>query len=149
MNIKPADPNIANSPKQTSGRMTDSIAGSGNFGKILKDSASDQKKNICSAILEQIDAQSRELKKSLTREGVKRYCQLVKGFMKEALEQSYEVDENTHWDRYGNRKDYVIVKRINESLEELMDDVVNQEKGQINFMAKLDAIRGLLVDLFI
>lgn len=148
MNIKPFDSNLVKGPNQATGR-AEQVLGSGEFEKVLKGSVVDQKKQICSQILEQIDAQSHELRKTLTREGVKRYCQLVKSFMKEALEQSYEVDEETHWDRYGNRKNYVIVKKINESLEELMDYVLNQEKNRIDLMSKIDEIRGLLLDLYI
>ncbi len=146
MKIKPVDSTMISSSKQLTSRGADSAAGS--FETVLKDSVIEQKKQICSELLQKIDAQSQELKKRPTPEGIKRYVELVRSFMKEAIGQAYSLEEETLWDRFGNRKNYVIVKRINASLEELIDSVIDQEKKQLDLVGKLDEIRGLLIDLY-
>lgn len=119
------------------------------FSEALKDSDSERRRIICTGLLQQIDEQSAQLKKAPTPTGIKRYRKLVQAFMKETLSQSYTLNQRTHWDRNGNRKVFVTVKKINESLEALADEVLNKEKEQIDLVAKLDEIRGLLVDLYI
>ncbi len=64
------------------------------------------------------------------------------------MSQSYELHDEMHWDRSGNRKNFVLVKKINQSVEEMIDLVMNKEKKQIDLVARLDEIRGLLVDLY-
>jgi len=144
--IKPVDSTIIGGSKLSTSRGADSMAGS--FEMALKDSVNEQKTQICSELLQKIDVQSRELKKRPTPEGIKRYVELVRSFMKEAIGQAYSLEEETLWDRFGNRKNFVIVKRINASLEELIDSVVSQEKNQLDLVGKLDEIRGLLIDLY-
>jgi uncharacterized protein YaaR (DUF327 family) len=119
------------------------------FSEALKDSDSARRREICTNLLQQIDAQSAELKKAPTPTGIKRYRKLVQAFMKETLNQSYTLNQRTHWDRSGNRKVFVTVKKLNESLEALADEVLNKEKNQIDLVAKLDEIRGLLIDLYV
>lgn len=118
------------------------------FESTLMDTAIERKKEVCSQILEQIDAQSEALTKSLTPVGIKRYTKLVKAFMKEAMDQAYELSEENRWDRAGYRKNMIVVKKVNQSLEDLMDSVLQKEKSQLDLVAKMDEIRGLLLDLY-
>ena len=149
MEVKPTGPSLDRTqPSETaSGRAGGSRQAA--FINTLKDSEADQRHQACANLLEQIDAQSSILKNSATPQGIKRYRQLVAAFMKEALGDSYQLTQECHWDRSGNRKTFVTVKRINQDLEELVDSVVNQEKKQIDRVAKLDEIRGLLLDLYL
>ncbi|WP_132017772.1 YaaR family protein [Hydrogenispora ethanolica] len=119
------------------------------FTRALRDSDREHRRQICDQLLGKIDALSRELKNHPTPKGFMRYRSLVSSFMKEALSQSYEVRSETHWDRDGNRKSLVAVKRINTALEEMMDAVVQKEKSQIDLAAKFDQIRGWLLDLYV
>lgn len=119
------------------------------FIETLKETDGDRRRQACDEILRQIDTLSESLKKATTPSGVKKYRRLVASFIREAMSQTYELNEETHWDRSGNRKSYVTVKNINKALEELTDEVMNREKKQIDLVAKLDEIRGMLLDLFV
>lgn len=149
MEVKPIGSKILNSQNETTTRSVGSTLRQVFFGETLKNVETDNKKQICSELLGRIDAQSEELKKAATPEGVKRYRKLVSVFMKEALSQSYDLNEESRWDRSGNRKSFITVKKINQAMEDLMDSMVQQEKKQIDLVAKLDEIRGLLLDLYI
>ena len=150
MEIKPTGSGKLNQPADLPARNVSAVGGPREtvFAEALKDSDVQRRREICANLLQQIDEQSAELKKAPTPAGVKRYRKLVQTFMKETLNQSYALDQRTHWDRSGNRKVFTTVKKINESLEALADEVLNKEKGQIDLVAKLDEIRGLLLDLY-
>ena len=118
------------------------------FIENLKESDSVRRHQACDELLRQIDSVSKSLKKAPTPNGVKKYRRLVASFIREAMSHTYELNEETHWDRSGNRKSYLTVKNINKALEELTDEVMGREKKQIDLVAKLDEIRGLLLDLY-
>ncbi|HEX3045094.1 MAG TPA: YaaR family protein [Bacillota bacterium] len=119
------------------------------FFGTFREADQTQRKLVCDKLLQQIDVQSEELKKGITPQGIKEYRKLVAAFLKEALHESYEIDQETHWDRRGNRKVFTMVKRVNQALEELTDSVMDREKKQIDIVAKLDEIRGMLLDLYL
>lgn len=119
------------------------------FIETLKETDRDRRRQACDEILRQIDSLSEDLKKAPTPNGVKKYRRLVASFIKEAMSQTYELNEETHWDRSGNRKNYLTVKNINKALEELTEEVMNREKKQIDLVAKLGEIRGMLLDLYV
>ncbi len=119
------------------------------FIDTLKETDNERRRQACDELLRQIDSVSENLKKAPTPNGIKKYRRLVASFIREAMNQTYELNEETHWDRSGNRKSYLTVKNINKALEELTDEVMNKEKKQIDLVAKLDEIRGMLLDLYI
>lgn len=119
------------------------------FMDTLKETDSDHRRQACDDILRQIDSLSEDLKKAPTPSGIKKYRRLVASFLKEAMSQTYELNEETHWDRSGNRKSFLTVRKINNALEELTNEVMDREKKQIDLVAKLDEIRGMLLDLYV
>jgi uncharacterized protein len=149
MKVKSSDSNPVNSNSQLTNRSAGTSPRQSSFVDALQDSDTQHRNEACENILQQIDTVSEELKKAPTPAGMKRYRGLISDFVKEAMNQSYEVNENLHWDRQGNRKNFVLVKQINRSVEDLMDSVMNQEKKRIDLVAKLGEIRGLLVDLYL
>jgi uncharacterized protein YaaR (DUF327 family) len=118
------------------------------FEVAFRNTMGEKRKQLCAELLTKLDEQSAALKKSPSIAGIRQYRQLVKEFMEEALANSYQVESGVKWDYSGNRRQYVIVKNINQSLEEITEVFLNQEKAQIDLVAKLDEIRGMLVDLF-
>ena len=148
MKVKPTDATLIHSEQKHSGRTNEISHDHPTFATVFKNSAVETRKQVCTTLLKKIDESSAELRKSPTPEGIRRYRQLVKEFMKEALSDAYQVDSEAKWDRMGNRREFVLVKKINQSLEELMDAFTSQEKKQLDLIAKLDEIRGMLIDLY-
>lgn len=148
MKVNPFDLTVNHREPQVAGRFSEIAPEEETFKTVFKNTTLETHKQICTALLEKIDAQSAALKRSPTPDGIKRYRQLVKEFMKEPLNDAYHLDTKAKWDRMGNRREFVIVKKINQALEELIDSVVGQSQEQLNLIAKLDEIRGLLIDLY-
>lgn len=119
------------------------------FSDTLRETDNDRRRQACDELLRQIDSVSESIKKAPTPSGIKKYRRLVASFIREATNQTYELNEETHWDQSGNRKSYLIVRNINQALEELTDEVMQREKKQIDLVAKLDEIRGMLLDLYL
>ncbi|NLW46687.1 MAG: YaaR family protein [Firmicutes bacterium] len=150
MEVKPTgSKQVGAGSNESLGRHPSVTAKQSVFIETLKENDLDRRRQACDEILRQIDTLSAELKKAPTPSGVKKYRRLVASFIREAMDQTYELNEETHWDRSGNRKSYITVRNINKALEELTSEVMEREKKQINLVAKLDEIRGMLLDLYI
>ncbi len=150
MEVKPTgSKQVGAGSNETFGRASVVNAKQSAFLDTLKESDNDRRRQACDEILRQIDSLSETLKKAPTPNGIKKYRRLVASFIREAMSQTYEINEETHWDRSGNRKNYLTVRNINQALEELTDEVMNREKKQIDLVAKLDEIRGMLLDLYL
>ena len=103
---------------------------------------------VLGKLLDEITAQGEQLGQVPTYGELKKYRQLVQRFVGEAVGRMYNLQSQTGWDRFGRRKVYTLVKQIDESLSGLTEDVRQGQSQQLEIMGKLDAIRGMLVDLY-
>jgi uncharacterized protein len=73
---------------------------------------------------------------------------LVSRFISDAVSNMYQVQSQTGWDRQGRQKMYTIIKGIDTAMEDLTEDVRTGQGRELDILAKQDAIRGMLVDLY-
>ncbi len=99
-------------------------------------------------LLTKIDEQGRRLGEVPTYAELKAYRELVRSFLAEAVGRAYTLQSQTGWDRHGRQKMYAVVKEIDQQLAELAEDVRHGQERQLQIMGRLDAIRGMLVDLY-
>jgi uncharacterized protein YaaR (DUF327 family) len=99
-------------------------------------------------LLGKIQQQGKRLGQTPTFSELKSYRELVKKFMSEAVGQMYDVESGTGWDRRGRQKAYTLVRKVDETLESLTEDVRSGQEKQLDILAKMDSIRGMLVDMY-
>ena len=95
-----------------------------------------------------ITEQGKRLGRIPTYRELKVYRELVRQFIREAVENMYSLETRTGWDRRGRQKIYTLVQQIDSALAELAELVKEGQENQLEILAKLDAIRGMLVDLY-
>jgi hypothetical protein len=78
---------------------------------------------------------------------LKRYKRMLCEFLSEAVRYSYEFNKRSTRDGRGRHHVYAIVKRINEKLEKITQDILSQQAEQIQLIADISDINGMLVDL--
>lgn len=105
-------------------------------------------KERLNTLLEQITDQGQRLGEVPTYAELKTYREYVRNFLAEVVGRAYTLQSQTGWDRHGRQKMYAIIKEIDQHLSGLAEDVRYGQERQIAIMAKQDAIRGLLVDLY-
>ena len=99
-------------------------------------------------LLKQIDDQGARLSKTPTYDELKAYRTLIKNFVGEAVNNMYELHTQSGWDRMGRQKVYTTVRKIDKKLEEMAEKIRLGQSKQLDIIASHDAIRGLLVDLY-
>lgn len=99
-------------------------------------------------LLDKIDEQGAKLTKTPTYDELKEYRNLIKTFVGTIVSQMYTVNSKTGWDRFGRQKVYTTVRKIDRELENMAEKIRLGQSAQLDVVASHDAIRGMLVDLY-
>ena len=99
-------------------------------------------------LLQQIDEQGARLSKTPTYDELKSYRSLIKNFVGGAISRMYEMHTQSGWDRMGRQKVYTMVRKIDRKLEDMAERIRLGQADQLDIIASHDAIRGMLVDLY-
>ena len=118
------------------------------FSMELADQESSMSREAMDRLLEQIDKQGARLSKSPTFDELRSYRSLIQNFIGEAVGTRYELHTQAGWDRLGRQKVYTSVRKIDRKLEEMAEKIRLGQADQLDIIASHDAIRGLLVDLY-
>ena len=95
------------------------------------------------SMMEEITVQGDKISKHMDIKDMKKYRELVKGFLNEVVSRSHEFSRENFLDRRGRHRVYGIVRLVDKNLDELVKD----EKDHLAIISKIDDIRGLLLDI--
>jgi len=98
-------------------------------------------------LLERIDMQAQKLSERLDIGELKRYRTLVTEFIDIPVRNSSEYHKEHTLDGRGRHRIFGLVKKVDAELEALTREVLKNQKDFIGVLAKLEDIRGLLVDI--
>ena len=77
------------------------------------------------------------------------YKKMIAEFLELALGKSRKFTKQNLLDRRGRHKVYALIKKINDELCQLTEDVISGEKENIDILRRLDDIRGLILDIML
>ena len=100
------------------------------------------------SLMEEITMQGDKLAKHRDIRDMKRYRGLVKDILNEIINRSHSFSRENFLDRRGRHRVYGIVRLVDEKLDELAQELVKDEKDNLNILSKIGEIRGLLLDIF-
>jgi uncharacterized protein YaaR (DUF327 family) len=99
------------------------------------------------SLLERIDDQAVRLSERLDIAELKRYRTLVTEFVDITVRNAARYEKEHTLDGRGRHRVFGIVRKIDQELENLTQEVLSRHKDNIGVLAKLDDIRGMLVDI--
>ncbi|WP_303841978.1 YaaR family protein [Selenomonas ruminantium] len=123
-------------------------SGNRDFSLELMDQEDSLSTEQLDKLLKQIDEQGARLSKTPTYDELKSYRTLIKNFVGEAVNRMYKLHSQAGWDRMGRQKVYTTVRKIDRKLEEMAEKIRLGQSEQLDIIASHDAIRGMLVDLY-
>ncbi len=100
------------------------------------------------AMMEEITMQGDKLAKHRDIKDMRKYRTLIKDFMNEIISRSHEFSRENFLDRRGRHRVYGIIRLVDETLDELAQELMKDEKDNIAILGKIGEIRGLLLDIF-
>ena len=104
--------------------------------------------NRLNLMMEEIVMQGDKIIKRMDVKDMKRYRTLIKEFMNEIVNHSHKFTRENFLDRRGRHRVYGIIRLVDEKLDELAQELVKDEADKISILAKVDEIRGLILDIF-
>ena len=99
-------------------------------------------------LMEEITMQGDKLAKKRDIRDMKKYRGLIKDFMNEIINRSHQFSRENFLDRRGRHRVYGIIRMVDQTLDELAQELVKDEKDNLAILAKIGEIRGLLLDIF-
>lgn len=99
------------------------------------------------SLMGEITAQGERIGKKKDIRDMKKYRGLIKEFMNEIVNRSHEFSRENFLDRKGRHRVYGIVRLVDENLDALAQALCAEEKDNMQVLATIGEIRGLLLDL--
>lgn len=98
-------------------------------------------------LMEDITTQGEKLAEHMDIRDMKKYRELVKDFLNEVVNRSHKFSRENFLDRRGRHRVYGIVKLVDKNLDDLVSELVKDEKDHLTILSKVGEIRGLLLDV--
>ncbi len=114
------------------------------FQNVMSAGANQIKDSLDSLMLD-IDACANDLLKDPTEAQLTRYTQAVRQFLRKAQGGAYAVSKN--FDRHNRL--YTVVREVDTQLANLADQVLLSQGRALEMAARIQEIRGILLDMFI
>lgn len=89
------------------------------------------------------------LAESQTIEHLESYKEKIKDFLKDALDQSQQLEEKRGFNRRGRTKIYKVVEQVDAKLLQLTDTVISGESRRLDILDQVGEIKGMLVNVFV
>jgi len=89
------------------------------------------------------------LAESQTIEHLESYKEKIKNFLKDALDQSQQLEEKRGFNRRGRTKIYKVVEQVDAKLLQLTDTVISGESRRLDILDQVGEIKGMLVNVFV
>ena len=133
MDIKINDIQTSSSVQQV--KNTESTDSSFKFTLISNIEEKDLQEKLGS-MMEQITEQGEKIAKHMDIKDMRKYRELVKGFLNEVVNRSHKFS-----------RENFLVKLVDKNLDELAGELVKEEKNHLEIVGRIDDIRGLLLDI--
>lgn len=89
------------------------------------------------------------LAETQTIETLTEYKQMIKEFMRDAVDSALRLDEKRGFNRRGRTKIYKVVEQVDQKLLELTNNVVNGESSRLDLLDRIGEIQGMLVNVYV
>ena len=107
------------------------------------------RQEILQDYLEKISEVGWRLQKAPTRNTLKEYRRLIQGFLKQSMEDLYQINEELGRLNLstGQRKKYSLICLVDEKLEELVQATLREQRMNLEILERIEEINGLLINL--
>lgn len=122
-------------------------AGDKGFQGQLRQATHENYKGRLEQLAQQVFEQGKTVEKRMNIEELLIYKRLVSEFMNEFLNNSHKFLKQSVLDKRGRYRVYSIIKKINQHLDQLAEDILDSQRDNLKVLLRLDDIKGLILDL--
>lgn len=118
------------------------------FAEKIREETLKAAKEELSLLIKKIDEKGKIFLNSPTYENLINYKELVAVFIQYAVQNIWQIEEKRSGRFVKTQKIYLILKKIDENLFLLTEEVLKAEKNILKLASTIDEIQGLLIDLY-
>ena len=123
--------------------------GDGSFKFTLSSAITDaQLQAKIDSLMMDITTQGERIARHMDIRDLRRYRGLVKEFLNEVVFRSHKFSRENFLDRRGRHRVYGIIRKIDETLDALAEELMLDEKDHLAILSRIGEIEGLLLDIF-
>ena len=115
------------------------------LGNQLKD---DYKKHI-NELIEDLNALADTVLGRIDFSSFERYRVQLKELLKEAVKNAYVLRSEYVTDEYGRQRVFAVIHIIDSKLDELAKNILLENSDKLDYMSRVDEIRGLIMDMLL
>jgi len=118
------------------------------FARKLEEASGRQERQALDALLGEIQEEGKRLAARPTLAALEKFKKMVKGFLDSAMAGAYKLKVTRSSSEASQQKLYLVVEQVDARLAELSQQVVSGQRDALRILATVDALRGLLMDLY-
>ncbi|MDR2614994.1 MAG: YaaR family protein [Oscillospiraceae bacterium] len=119
------------------------------FRRTLTELSKQEHEAHLTALAADIEEQGKRLSKHAVFEELERYRALIRSFLNDVVSNGYEFSRESASGGRGRGRFFVIVKTVDEKLTELARAVLDSQESELDILARVGELQGLIVDLIV
>ncbi|GAB3054376.1 YaaR family protein [Virgibacillus ainsalahensis] len=118
------------------------------FQKMVQSQTEQLKQQELQQLMKNITIQGDKLARYRTFRELATFKRLVKGFLQETVSNGLDLQKFHSFSMEGRNRNLTIVKKVDEKLIELTEEVMNHEKKTVNILSLIGEVKGLLINIY-
>ncbi len=121
---------------------------SGSFQDHLGGQMKEHYRDRVAAILDDLKKQASDILDNADLDKFERYRVLISELLGEVVRNAYVLSSEFVTDSFGRQRLYATISVVDNKLDELASDLLLRDSKKIDFLGRIDEIRGLIMDIF-
>jgi uncharacterized protein YaaR (DUF327 family) len=121
----------------------------GSFQQQLGSQLKEQYRNRAAALFDEINEQAAAIIENADLATFEKYRELIAKLIGEVTSNAYCLDSECVLDPSGRQRVYETISTIDKKLEALAADILNRNSKHIDYICRVDEIRGLVMDMLL
>lgn len=119
------------------------------FERHFNEQSQEKYRQEIERLTKSLDAQAETLAKKIDIYEFEKYRRLIGELINEVVSNAYAFKKENVLDARGRRKVYALIQTVDERLDQMAADVINRNIDSIGVLARVDDIRGLILDMML
>lgn len=118
------------------------------FDRMIASETQKGKQQGLEQLMDSIARQGDKLARFRSFRDFVKFKRMIKGFLHEAVRSSFSLKRDRHFSLDGQSKQLSLVEAIDEKLLQLADELMSQEKKNVDLLGLIGEIKGLLMNVY-
>src|SRR5690625_1916224 len=122
--------------------------GTKNFNKLVQSQFHKMKREELDQLMQDITKQGEKIARFRSFKDLATFKRMIKEFLEKTVYSGLELSESHHFSANSSSHTLLTVKKIDEKLLELTEDLMEQEKPTVDLLGIIGEINGLLINIY-